>query len=104
MSHNASQALYTLSLPDALPISRPGEARHARGRDRAGGQGDRDPLERGGLPMSDSNPPGAPPPDAPPPAAPPAEGAELPVELDPRSEEHTSELQSPDHLVCRLRL
>src|SRR5207244_11539096 len=22
--------------------------------------------------------------------------------LDPRSEEHTSELQSPDHLVCRL--
>src|SRR5258708_24548141 len=24
--------------------------------------------------------------------------------LDPRSEEHTSELQSPDHLVCRLLL
>src|SRR5207244_12141165 len=23
-------------------------------------------------------------------------------EVDPRSEEHTSELQSPDHLVCRL--
>src|SRR5438552_4592431 len=23
-------------------------------------------------------------------------------ERDPRSEEHTSELQSPDHLVCRL--
>ena len=23
---------------------------------------------------------------------------------DPRSEEHTSELQSPDHLVCRLLL
>src|SRR5207244_13572192 len=26
------------------------------------------------------------------------------VPLDPRSEEHTSELQSPDHLVCRLLL
>src|SRR5258708_25878893 len=25
-------------------------------------------------------------------------------ELGPRSEEHTSELQSPDHLVCRLLL
>src|SRR5258708_11619904 len=24
--------------------------------------------------------------------------------FDPRSEEHTSELQSPDHLVCRLLL
>src|SRR5258708_15038492 len=27
-----------------------------------------------------------------------------PVARDPRSEEHTSELQSPDHLVCRLLL
>src|SRR5258708_11182755 len=26
------------------------------------------------------------------------------VSTDPRSEEHTSELQSPDHLVCRLLL
>src|SRR5258708_19566384 len=26
------------------------------------------------------------------------------VRLPPRSEEHTSELQSPDHLVCRLLL
>src|SRR5258708_24659405 len=26
------------------------------------------------------------------------------VDLSPRSEEHTSELQSPDHLVCRLLL
>src|SRR5258708_22149463 len=32
--------------------------------------------------------------------------AELAVSVDvpPRSEEHTSELQSPDHLVCRLLL
>src|SRR5258708_27155105 len=28
----------------------------------------------------------------------------LPQPLDARSEEHTSELQSPDHLVCRLLL
>src|SRR5258708_24539036 len=27
-----------------------------------------------------------------------------PQACDPRSEEHTSELQSPDHLVCRLLL
>src|SRR5207244_6548013 len=27
-----------------------------------------------------------------------------PVEVNDRSEEHTSELQSPDHLVCRLLL
>src|SRR5258708_21188762 len=27
-----------------------------------------------------------------------------PVSASPRSEEHTSELQSPDHLVCRLLL
>src|SRR5947208_12339896 len=27
-----------------------------------------------------------------------------PAERHPRSEEHTSELQSPDHLVCRLLL
>src|SRR5258708_25629466 len=28
----------------------------------------------------------------------------IPQLLEPRSEEHTSELQSPDHLVCRLLL
>ena len=28
----------------------------------------------------------------------------LPTETSYRSEEHTSELQSPDHLVCRLLL
>src|SRR5438552_5035564 len=31
-------------------------------------------------------------------------GRRLPEELPIRSEEHTSELQSPDHLVCRLLL
>src|SRR5258708_10841980 len=32
------------------------------------------------------------------------QGPGLGIELDERSEEHTSELQSPDHLVCRLLL
>src|SRR5438552_13980812 len=34
----------------------------------------------------------------------PASGAAPTAYLMPRSEEHTSELQSPDHLVCRLLL
>src|SRR5215216_6199625 len=34
----------------------------------------------------------------------PAAKRELLVSVDARSEEHTSELQSPDHLVCRLLL
>src|SRR5947208_12219952 len=33
-----------------------------------------------------------------------AQEDELPVRVRTRSEEHTSELQSPDHLVCRLLL
>src|SRR5258708_29559255 len=33
-----------------------------------------------------------------------AVGTRLGSQLRPRSEEHTSELQSPDHLVCRLLL
>src|SRR5438552_8165035 len=33
-----------------------------------------------------------------------AKGLEFPVVFSVRSEEHTSELQSPDHLVCRLLL
>src|SRR5258708_36441015 len=35
---------------------------------------------------------------------PPAQGAVLAIGQLLRSEEHTSELQSPDHLVCRLLL
>src|SRR5258708_16434584 len=43
---------------------------------------------------------------APPVDLPPAPGGErkLPEAAAERSEEHTSELQSPDHLVCRLLL
>ena len=32
------------------------------------------------------------------------EGIGAVLQMDDRSEEHTSELQSPDHLVCRLLL
>src|SRR5438552_14953882 len=57
-------------------------------------------------------PPPPPPPPAPPPAPPPPPPpAPVPPPPPPppapppgRSEEHTSELQSPDHLVCRLLL
>src|SRR5258708_29896957 len=37
-------------------------------------------------------------------SSPPATAASLPTTRCQRSEEHTSELQSPDHLVCRLLL
>src|SRR5258708_21763379 len=67
----ATTEIYTLSLHDALPISRrlageivPGDVDVVLGRGPVGG------------------------------------GAGV----DERSEEHTSELQSPDHLVCRLLL
>src|SRR5256885_13218542 len=61
----ATTEIYTLSLHDALPISRPRRARrHARAHERAR----------------------------------PPRGGRL------RSEEHTSELQSPCNLVCRLLL
>src|SRR5258708_12789838 len=76
----ATTEIYTLSLHDALPISRSRE------------------LRRRSL----RNPTGAvapPPPDGEPHSTHPIES---PVER--RSEEHTSELQSPDHLVCRLLL
>src|SRR5687768_17900812 len=71
----ATTEIYTLSLHDALPIFRP-----------AG------PSPR---------PPPAAPPPPPPPRRRPAAGRPAP---GPRSEEHTSELQSRLHLVCRLLL
>src|SRR5438552_14482217 len=62
----ATTEIYTLSLHDALPISRTTPARPRRGK---------------GTPRP-----------------------ERIVSRVQRSEEHTSELQSPDHLVCRLLL
>src|SRR3712207_9527177 len=73
----ATTEIYTLSLHDALPISRaPGLPRARRGGHLAG------QAHRGGLPAR------------------PARSAAA----GPRSEEHTSELQSRQYLVCRLLL
>src|SRR5438552_18623741 len=77
----ATTAIYTLSLHDALPISRTSGRCGARGC-----RGTRPRAPRGSRASGARRPP-------PPPPRPPA-----------RSEEHTSELQSPDHLVCRLLL
>src|SRR2546426_10283115 len=79
----ATTEIYTLSLHDALPIY--------RGADRLGedvrGVPRRDRFA--GAPGARGSPPGR---DA---------GG---LHLAPRSEEHTSELQSPCNLVCRLLL
>src|SRR5207244_10502824 len=94
----APAIIYTLSLHDALPISvEPHEARDGVGRDRLVGVADmrhairvgdrgRDVVAGlcGHVPQLWYR------------ASCPAKAA--------RSEEHTSELQSPDHLVCRLLL
>src|SRR5688572_33461934 len=75
----ATAEIYTLSLHDALPISRRGVGQRLAGRHLAVEQPERRGLE---------------------PAA--VVGAEL--GLVGRSEEHTSELQSQSNLVCRLLL
>src|SRR5438552_5555295 len=79
--------IYTLSLHDALPILLLLQRGHAdraahgcRGAHSHRGAADgRRPAHRRMVPHRRAHPP-------------------------PRSEEHTSELQSPDHLVCRLLL
>src|SRR5262245_63779804 len=70
--------IYTLSLHDALPIWRPAFRRPADGRDRAARRRHRRDEDRRGQDVR--------------------RGAGA------RSEEHTSELQSLRHLVCRLLL
>src|SRR2546426_4647373 len=91
----ATTEIYTLSLHDALPIS--AGARPA-------------PLPAPGAPRAGRAPP-APRPRAPPARASRGPPAPCPIELaklEPaalwKSEEHTSELQSPCNLVCRLLL
>src|SRR2546422_10441123 len=79
----ATTEIYTLSLHDALPISRDADL----GEDRA---------ERRRAPRSDPAAGRAAGPQGEPRPARPRHGA--------RSEEHTSELQSRLHLVCRLLL
>src|SRR5258708_11108383 len=74
----ATTEIYTLSLHDALPISglpkSPGLRRPRRFQ--------RVRLRHRAVPLMET----------------------APCEAPDRSEEHTSELQSPDHLVCRLLL
>src|SRR5437762_10199687 len=81
--------IYTLSRHDALPISRQLRGRHGRSRqvlhEGPDQKGQRDPgrlREVHGGPRDLTRPP----------------------DVDARSEEHTSELQSPMYLVCRLLL
>src|SRR5258708_35176244 len=82
----ATTEIYTLSLHDALPICRaPGPYDAQIGH--AGARGWRRVRAAAGLPGFGGRRRGH--------GRPRAEG---------RSEEHTSELQSPDHLVCRLLL
>src|SRR5256885_16983895 len=71
----ATTEIYTLSLHDALPISHPGGA----------GAQDVGHAARRGAPRG-------------------ARRRARRVHRPPRSEEHTSELQSPCNLVCRLLL
>src|SRR5947208_6666661 len=71
----ATTEFYTLSLHDALPILTSSRNRSPSTRRR---------MDR----RSSSTPP----------------SATAAIRLSCRSEEHTSELQSPDHLVCRLLL
>src|SRR5207244_10945575 len=85
-------SIYTLSLHDALPISCTWTGPAAPG-------GTCPPTSRLGRPSTATSPPGA--------TTAPCTGCTtrcVPRSGRPRSEEHTSELQSPDHLVCRLLL
>src|SRR5258708_24243535 len=82
----ATTEIYTLSLHDALPILLSQEVRFANGNANLVGTIYL-PANGDHLPAVVS-----------------LHGASNPTRLDARSEEHTSELQSPDHLVCRLLL
>src|SRR5947208_13170706 len=82
-NHTAPAEIYTLSLHDALPIwCTSGHGERGGGHQKKGGCRENE-NERRAFHVG----------------APSGCGSELR-----RSEEHTSELQSPDHLVCRLLL
>src|SRR3989442_6970307 len=86
----ATTEIYTLSLHDALPIC--GQAGGDSGRHVRHGQSPRgDDRGRGDEALR-------------PEPARDHQGAQSPPAAVPRSEEHTSELQSRPHLVCRLLL
>src|SRR5207244_7750031 len=97
LTHLAPTSIYTLSLHDALPICRRGRDRSL---DRLGYRpGDAPRGRRARILLLERQDEGAG-------RAPRALARLAPhaaARCD-RSEEHTSELQSPDHLVCRLLL
>src|SRR3712207_8405238 len=78
----ATTEIYTLSLHDALPICPRADWGRLRGSFRVSGRGG-----GGGLLFGLHTP-----------------GRHVPPQDPPRSEEHTSELQSRQYLVCRLLL
>src|SRR5207244_12312166 len=82
LHHPATTAIYTLSLHDALPISQ--RRIVAQGLTHLG-DARRHDVQRQLAPIDDNL-------------------LDRVGEARVRSEEHTSELQSPDHLVCRLLL
>src|SRR5690606_41718349 len=86
----------TLSLHDALPISRSASSDAARS-PRSGGRSNRSSPTRSPA----SSPHGT---ASPPSGAVPTPSAGMPCHAGRRSEEHTSELQSRENLVCRLLL
>src|SRR5204862_7248999 len=98
LTHTATPQPYTLSLHDALPISRSQpELRGLRASDGTGRQADAAPTSRvlraaASARSLPARAPGA------------VQRQVLPRVAAPRSEEHTSELQSRRDLVCRLLL
>src|SRR3712207_7412125 len=86
----ATTEIYTLSLHDALPISCAPSAAAGSGRGRRGAPGAPVPARRRGRPR----------PQPPMPLA----RRPIAISVSRRSEEHTSELQSRQYLVCRLLL
>src|SRR5690348_17660788 len=88
MHHSATPQTHTLSLHDALPIyvTAPMETSMTTGSPSELGM----PMASGLVPAT-FGPPGGP-----------SLAGDVAVSTATRSEEHTSELQSPVHLVCRL--
>src|SRR3712207_7585759 len=85
LNDTATTEIYALSLHDALPICEQALRHHPAGAPR--GAGDHERLLRHASPCG-----------------PPGRAAADPTDAQPRSEEHTSELQSRQYLVCRLLL
>src|SRR5258708_24313097 len=98
----ATTEIYTLSLHDALPISCIRKA-SAAARIASSGSVSRSTSASDKSRIASARPRAGPAPACRPRLAQ-ARQSEHDQPADDRSEEHTSELQSPDHLVCRLLL